>query len=158
MNIDIQNPVSFKAIPDSVQLDQWLKVTQQLTKKEIDVSLTVRIVDEEEGQALNTDFRGKDYPTNVLSFPYEKPPFAIDYGEDEAPDDENYLGDLVICQPVVQKEAQAQEKTLDQHWAHLFVHGVLHLQGFDHISDAEAVEMETLEIAILGQLGYPNPY
>lgn len=158
MNIEIQNPCTFADIPDIKQLDQWVQVTQQLLEKESDVSLTVRIVDEEEGQALNTDFRGKEYPTNVLSFPYEKPQFSIDYGDDEEPDDENYLGDLVICHPIVQKEAQTQEKTLDQHWAHLFIHGVLHLQGFDHISDAEAEEMETLEIAILGQLGYPNPY
>jgi probable rRNA maturation factor len=158
MNIELQNPYSFTNIPSIEQLTHWMEASQQLAQKNINTSLTLRVVNEEEGQTLNNDYRGKDYPTNVLSFPYEKPDFPIDYGEDEDPDDENYLGDLVVCQTIVEKEAQEQEKTLEQHWAHLFIHGVLHLQGFDHISEADAEEMETLEVDILGQLGYPNPY
>ena len=99
-------------------------------------------------RALNHQYRGRDYPTNVLSFPFEAPagitvPLA---------------GDLVICAPVVEKEAREQDKTLEAHWAHMVVHGMLHLQGFDHIEDDDAEVMEALEIRLLMQLGYGNPY
>ena len=107
--------------------------------------VTVRFVDAEEGQALNREFRHKDYATNVLSFPYETDPVIC--------------GDLVICAPVVEREANEQGKSLEAHTAHLIVHGMLHLQGYDHeTSKAEARRMENHERAILRELGYADPY
>ncbi len=114
------------------------------------IGLCVRFVDEAEGLALNQQYRHKNYATNVLSFPSDAPVF------DEA--DERYLGDLVLCQPVVQQEARAQGKSVPAHTAHLVVHGVLHLLGFDHETAAEADVMEAHEIEILAQLGFENPY
>jgi probable rRNA maturation factor len=113
-----------------------------------DHELVVRIVDEAESAALNDRYRGKPEPTNVLSFPCESPPgLALPH-----------LGDLVICAPVVEREAREQGKPSEAHWAHMLVHGLLHLRGYDHQNEAEAETMEALESAILGQLGYPNPY
>lgn len=112
------------------------------------LSITVRCVESEESQQLNHDYRGKNKPTNVLSFPFESP------AEFFVP----LLGDLVICADVVRIEAQQQNKTVLAHWAHMIVHGCLHLLGYDHINDSEADEMESLEIKILRQLGYNNPY
>jgi probable rRNA maturation factor len=107
--------------------------------------VTVRFVDAEEGRALNASYRHKDYPTNVLSFPYETEPVAV--------------GDLAICLPVVLKEAQAQGKAADAHFAHLIVHGMLHLQGYDHeTGPRDAACMEAKEREILARLGYPDPY
>jgi probable rRNA maturation factor len=114
--------------------------------------LVVRIVDEAESRDLNQRYRGKDRPTNVLSFPFEAPPGLP--AEIAAP----CLGDLVICAPVVRQEAAQQHKALDAHWAHMVVHGVLHLLGHDHQNDAEAAEMEAREREILKRLGYPDPY
>jgi probable rRNA maturation factor len=108
----------------------------------------VRIVDEPESRALNLQYRGIDKPTNVLSFPFEAPPQVRS----------RHIGDLVICAPVVEREAAEQGKPLEAHWAHMVVHGVLHLLGHDHATDADAETMEGLEIAILGRLGFPNPY
>lgn len=110
--------------------------------------VSIRLVDEDESQALNSQYRGKDKPTNVLSFPSDLPDFI----------DDPLLGDLAICAKVVIREALEQGKAVDAHWAHMTVHGTLHLQGYDHINDADAEEMENLEIAILAKLGYPNPY
>lgn len=110
--------------------------------------LTIRIVDETEAQYLNETWRGRSYPTNVLSFPFESPPGL------QVP----WLGDLVICAPVVAREAQEQQKSLHAHWAHLVIHGTLHLLGYDHLEDTQAQLMEILEIHILNNLGYPNPY
>jgi probable rRNA maturation factor len=106
--------------------------------------VTIRLVDADEGRALNRDYRGKDYATNVLSFPYETEPVV--------------MGDLVICPSVVAKEAAEQNKPLDAHYAHLTVHGILHLQGWDHDNDEEAQAMEDEEREILAALGYPDPY
>lgn len=111
--------------------------------------VTVRFVDEAEGRALNRDYRGKDYATNVLSFPYEVP-VGAEAGE--------RMGDLVICAPVVHREAAEQGKALEAHCAHLIVHGMLHLQGFDHKRDDEADVMEAKEREILARLGFPDPY
>ena len=116
------------------------------------VTLDIRIVSETESQALNRDYRGKDTPTNVLSFPAELPPELI------AQLDEVPLGDLAICAEVVAREALEQGKPLRAHWAHMTVHGVLHLLGHDHIEQADAARMEPLEIAILTELGWDNPY
>ena len=109
--------------------------------------LTIRFVDSEEGRALNRDYRGKDYATNVLTFAYT---------EDE--DSEVTQADIILCTDVVQKEAQEQNKALEAHAAHLIVHGVLHAQGYDHENDEEAAEMEGLEVEILSILGIANPY
>ena len=110
-----------------------------------DGEITVRIVDAEEGQALNRDYRQKDYATNVLTFDYETDPVV--------------MADLVLCAPVVAKEAAEQGKTLQQHYAHLLVHGTLHAQGWDHeTSEQDAEEMEAREVEILTALGFPNPY
>jgi len=111
-----------------------------------DAAITVRFVDEAEGRALNRDFRGKDYATNVLTFVYSEP------GASPAE------GDIVMCAPVVMAEAVVQGKPLQQHYAHLLVHGVLHLQGCDHEDDASAAMMESLERAILGRMRIPDPY
>lgn len=110
--------------------------------------VTIRIVDEAESQQLNHTYRGKDKPTNVLSFPFEAPAGI------ELP----LLGDLIICRQVVEREAQEQEKPLLAHWAHMVVHGSLHLLGYDHIEDAEAEEMESIETEIMLALGYDDPY
>ncbi|MGL4679992.1 MAG: rRNA maturation RNase YbeY, partial [Plesiomonas shigelloides] len=109
---------------------------------------TIRIVDEEESHHLNLTYRGKDKPTNVLSFPFEAPPGI------ELP----LLGDLIICRQVVEAEAVEQQKELSAHWAHMVVHGSLHLLGYDHIEDEEAEEMESLETEIMQEMGYPDPY
>jgi len=106
--------------------------------------ITIRLVDADEGRTLNNDYRGKDYATNVLSFPYDSEPVVT--------------GDLVICPAVVAKEAAEQGKPLDAHYAHLTVHGMLHLQGRDHDNDEDAEAMENEEKEILAALGYPDPY
>ncbi|MBU0653836.1 MAG: rRNA maturation RNase YbeY [Gammaproteobacteria bacterium] len=147
--LDIQNPEEYTTIPAESELLHWAQAAWQ---GEGEAGVVVRIVGEEESRTLNRDYRGKDYPTNVLSFPYDPPPMPLE--DDEA----NYLGDLVICLPVMEREAMEQGKTTGQHWAHLLIHGLLHLQGYDHISDDEAAGMESLETGILGKLGFPDPY
>jgi probable rRNA maturation factor len=106
--------------------------------------ITIRLVEADEGQALNKEYRGKDYATNVLSFPYDSEPLVS--------------GDLVICPSVVAREASEQNKPLAAHYAHLTVHGMLHLQGWDHENDDDAQAMETEETEILAAMGYPDPY
>ena len=118
-------------------------------------SAVLRIIGRGEAQELNRDYREKDYATNILSFPSdfgEIPEGVLD--EEEA----GYLGDLVVCAEVVHDEAQQQQKTLDNHWAHLVIHGILHLQGYDHVDEQEADIMESLEIKLLKELGVPDPY
>ncbi|MES3023982.1 MAG: rRNA maturation RNase YbeY [Pseudomonadota bacterium] len=112
--------------------------------------LTVRFVGADEGRALNRDYRGKDYATNVLTFAYNE-------GEEIAPDAPTQA-DIILCTDVLEQEAAQQKKTLEEHTAHLIVHGVLHAQGYDHDDDTEAAEMEQLEKDILSTLGYPDPY
>jgi probable rRNA maturation factor len=112
--------------------------------------LTIRFVDAEEGRVLNRDYRAKDYATNVLTFAYNE-------GEDIA-DDEPTRADIILCTDVLEKEAAEQKKTVEEHTAHLIVHGVLHAQGYDHDDDEEAAEMEQFERDILEALGYPDPY
>lgn len=114
--------------------------------------VTIRVVSNDEMQGLNKEYRGKDSPTNVLSFPADLPP------ELAAEIDDLELGDIVISADVVAKEATEQGKNLMAHWAHMLVHGMLHLQGYDHIHDDEAEEMEALEVKILAQIGFANPY
>ena len=133
-------------LPTAEQIEQWATAAVQPQSDEVE--MTVRIVDEAESHALNLNYRGKDCPTNVLSFPFECP------DEVELP----LLGDLVICRQVVEREAQEQDKPVMAHWAHMVVHGSLHLLGYDHIEDVEAEEMESLETQIMTGLGFADPY
>ncbi len=144
--LDLQVATEATAIPAEADLQRYLDAAVSPFQAEAEV--TIRIVDEEESQQLNFDYRHKDKPTNVLSFPFQAPPGI------ELP----LLGDLVICVQVVAKEALEQNKTLEAHWAHMVVHGCLHLLGFDHINDTDAEEMEAEEVQILQELGFADPY
>ena len=147
MIIDLQIACEEESgLPTAEQIEQWATAAVQPQSDEVE--MTVRIVDEVESHALNLNYRGKDRPTNVLSFPFECP------DEVELP----LLGDLVICRQVVEREAQEQDKPLMAHWAHMVVHGSLHLLGYDHIEDGEAEEMESLETQIMTGLGFADPY
>jgi probable rRNA maturation factor len=145
--IDIENNSQHAQIPPIAELEHWISAALQSQNFE-DAEVSVYIVDEDESQELNAQYRGKDVPTNVLSFPAD---IAEEVGVP-------LLGDLVVCAPVLTREAQEQGKTLHAHWAHIVVHGTLHLIGFDHIDDDEAEAMETLETQIVTGLGYPAPY
>ncbi|HEH9417547.1 TPA: rRNA maturation RNase YbeY [Aeromonas sobria] len=147
VTLDLQlASTSTDGLPTEAQLQGWLDGTILGFQQEAEV--TVRIVDEAESNELNLTYRGKDKPTNVLSFPFEAPPGL------ELP----LLGDLVICRQVVEQEANEQGKPLMAHWAHMVVHGSLHLLGYDHIEDEEAEEMEQLERDIMQELGFADPY
>ena len=147
MIIDLQIACEQESgLPTAEQIEQWATAAVQPESDEVE--MTVRIVDEAESHALNLNYRGKDRPTNVLSFPFECP------DEVELP----LLGDLVICRQVVEREAQEQDKPLMAHWAHMVVHGSLHLLGYDHIEDDEAEEMESLETQIMTGLGFADAY
>ncbi len=147
MIIDLQIACEQESgLPTAEQIEQWATAAVQPQSDEVE--MTVRIVDEAESHALNLNYRGKDRPTNVLSFPFECP------DEVELP----LLGDLVICRQVVEREAQEQDKPVMAHWAHMVVHGSLHLLGYDHIEDDEAEEMESLETQIMTGLGFADPY
>lgn len=143
--LDFQ-PVTSAPIPSAADFEHWVEAA--LEGRREDWELGIRLVDAAESQQLNQQYRGKDRPTNVLSFPADLPAGVV------LP----LLGDLVICAPVVIKEAEAQRKLAMAHWAHLTVHGVLHLLGFDHMTDAQAEAMEAEERKILDQLGYADPY
>ena len=147
MIIDLQlASENTEGLPSEEQILQW--ATAAVQPESDNVEMTVRIVDEAESHELNLTYRGKDRPTNVLSFTFECP------DEVELP----LLGDLVICRQVVEREAIEQEKPLMAHWAHMIVHGSLHLLGYDHIEDDEAEEMESLETEIMQSLGFADPY
>lgn len=141
----LQSAVGRLGVPAVVSFRTWAAVSV-VRKGWREVG--IRIVDREESAALNSAYRGKAGPTNVLSFPFEPPVGVVS----------PMLGDLVICAPVVAAEAEEQGKPLRSHWAHLTVHGLLHLQGYDHMDETEAREMERLEIRILKKLGIPDPY
>ncbi len=145
--IDLQIATENSAdLPTEQQIQQWANAA--VRAETVEPEITVRIVDEAESHQLNLTYRGKDKPTNVLSFPFEGP------DEVELP----LLGDLVICRQVVEREAQEQGKPLTAHWAHMVVHGSLHLLGYDHIEEDEAEEMESLESQIMRSLGFADPY
>lgn len=151
--IDVINDSTDTNVPTASQLQAWgdtaLKYLKVPTKP---MSLGLRIVDEDESAAINLAYRQKDYATNVLSFSAELPDEILN-SLDEIP-----LGDLVICAPVVMLEAAEQSKSLPAHWAHMLIHGLLHLNGFDHETYSEALAMEELETRILRELGFDNPY
>jgi len=147
--IDLQNPCGAKDVPKKTEIKRWLGCAmQQIDIQGNQAEVTIRIVDEIEMTQLNSQYRGKIKVTNVLSFPFEQ----------VAPVESDFLGDIVICHSVVKSEAEQQNKQVQHHWAHLTTHGFLHLLGYDHISDIQAEEMESLEILIMHELGYPNPY
>lgn len=139
LNLSVQYACNREGLPLRADFVRWARATLIGGGQ-----VTIRLVDADEGRALNAEYRGKDYATNVLSFPYESEPLV--------------MGDLVICPEVVAREAAEQGKPQAAHYAHLTVHGMLHLQGWDHEDDGEALEMEDEERTILAELGYPDPY
>jgi len=147
LELDLQIASQARQLPSAAQFRAWCEVA--LRQRTADSELTIRLVDEAEGRELNHSYRHKDYATNVLSFPADVPDELLDIP---------LLGDLVICVPVVEREAGEQGKSLEAHWAHLVIHGCLHLLGYDHIEEAEAEEMEALERTLLAELGHPDPY
>lgn len=156
-HIDLQIACNNKHTPSLEQFQQWANaaLTADLSSSilEAPYELCIRIVDKKESQQLNTTYRKKDKPTNILSFPYED-----EHTHEEDEESRQLLGDLAICASIVEKEAAEQNKLLEAHWAHMTIHGILHLLGFDHTNNEEAEIMESLEIETLNQLGFPNPY
>ncbi|MDX5150914.1 MAG: rRNA maturation RNase YbeY [Acidiferrobacterales bacterium] len=148
MNLHFENAYAAGgSFPTATEVQLWAEAALQSLDQE-SVSLSVRVVDAQEITELNQRYRSKSGPTNVLSFPFEDPP-GVDSDE---------LGDVVVCAPVVEREALEQGKTTEEHWAHMVVHGVLHLCGYDHIEDDDAEKMENEETRILTGLGFPAPY
>jgi len=147
IELDLQLAVEDEnGLPSEANFATWLEAA--ITPFQEQAEVTIRIVDSEESHQLNMDYRGKDKPTHVLSFPFEAPP-GIEL---------DLLGDVVICRQVVEQEASEQNKPLLAHWAHIVVHGSLHLLGYDHIEDDEAEEMESLETELMQKLGFEDPY
>ena len=144
LNLSVQYACDADLLPSRPQIRAWARQALNVDAKR-GGQITIRFVDEEEGRTLNHEYRQKNYATNVLSFPYETDPIIV--------------GDLVICPAVVKREAQEQGKSLEAHCAHLIVHGLLHLQGYDHESGMDnALLMEEKERKILASLGFPDPY
>ncbi|MET1254521.1 rRNA maturation RNase YbeY [Aliikangiella maris] len=149
IDVEIQNTLQSTQIPARNLIENWIKTALTMAEySQPQVELTVRVVNKQESQSLNFQYRNKNNPTNILSFPFEAPP--------QIPC--NLLGDLVICLDVVMAEAEEQKKLPENHWAHLIIHGTLHLLGYDHIDSEEAEVMEAIEIAALKSLGIANPY
>ncbi|MGI9277602.1 MAG: rRNA maturation RNase YbeY [Endozoicomonas sp.] len=149
VHVDLQVASDSQQLPSQSDLEHWaLAAVNGCRDSREEAEISLRIVDIEEGAELNEHWRQKTGPTNVLSFPSDLP------AELQLP----LLGDLVVCAPVVEREAEEQKKALQAHWAHMIVHGTLHLLGYDHIEESEAEEMEALESIIIRQLGFPDPY
>ncbi|KZN32547.1 rRNA maturation RNase YbeY [Pseudoalteromonas luteoviolacea] len=146
VDVDLQLACEFDDLPTESQFQKWAEKALLPYREHAEV--TIRIADEAESQELNSQYRGKDKSTNVLSFPFEAPPGI------ELP----LVGDLIICPHVVFREALEQEKTFHDHFAHMVIHGCLHLLGFDHINEQDAMEMESLEKEFLADLGIADPY
>ena len=142
LRLSYQRACAAEELPPRAAVLRWTRAALL----EGEAQVTVRFVDADEGRELNRRFRGKDSATNVLSFVYD------------LPEEAGLMGDLVLCAPVVSREATEQGKPLAAHYAHLIVHGMLHLQGYDHEDEAQAAEMEALERDVLGRLGFPDPY
>jgi len=149
LTLDYQLADGITNAPEESAIHKWIAATlEHLQEDDKPVELTVRIATTKEAQQLNNEFRSKDYATNVLSFPFDSPvelPVTL-------------LGDLVICQSVVEREAEEQQKSAIDHWTHMVIHGTLHLLGYDHIEDNEAEEMEQIERNILASLNISDPY
>jgi probable rRNA maturation factor len=139
LQLNLQIACKANHIPSKAQFRRWAKAALR-----VDTEVTIRIVDADEGRMLNSAYRGKDYSTNVLTFPIAEEP--------------HLMGDIIICAPVVETEAQSQNKPLEAHYAHLTIHGVLHLHGYDHETEEQAALMESIEVTTLQKLGYANPY
>jgi probable rRNA maturation factor len=139
LSLAVQYASKTENLPTASQFRLWAKKALR-----IDTEIALRIVDETEGRSLNRDYRGKDYATNVLTFPLSEEPYL--------------MGDIVLCAPVILRESAEQHKSADAHFAHLTVHGVLHLHGYDHETEEQAELMEWLETEIVTKLGYPAPY
>jgi probable rRNA maturation factor len=139
LKLSVQNASAAQKIPTKTQFKKWANAALR-----VDTEVTIRIVDEPEGQLLNHTYRRKDYATNVLTFPLTEEP--------------HLMGDIVLCAPVIAKEASEQHKSLEAHYTHLTVHGILHLHGYDHETEEQAALMESIEVTTLQQLGYANPY
>jgi len=148
INITIQNNSTALTIPSEPDLEGYTMAA--LSGRIDNTEMTIRIVDEEESAELNKNYRNKSGPTNVLAFPAELPKAIRD--------EINILGDIVVCAPIVEKEAIEQEKAFGAHWAHLIIHGTLHLLSYHHQDEESAQEMEKIEVDILAELGFPNPY
>lgn len=148
LDLSVSYALPRKGLPSPASFRKWAEATLQERLRRVD--LAIRLVGEREGKALNRHYRGKDYATNVLSFPAELP--------EEVKVKMPVLGDIVMCVPVIAREAREQGKELAAHYAHLTVHGILHLLGWDHENDREADAMETLEREILGTMGFEDPY
>lgn len=146
IDIEVQYATESKDLPDTKKIKQWAKCSLNNEVKQAE--LTIRIVGEEEGIRLNEKWRGACGPTNVLSFPYNE----------DIKNRKTIQGDVVLCAPVIIREAKQQNKSLDAHWAHMVIHGTLHLQGYDHVQENDANEMESLETDILNKLHFPDPY
>ena len=147
LRLEVQQRSTSKDIPPRVRLAAFARAALA-DLGDASVEVTLRLVDEEEGAALNERFRGRAGATNVLSFPFAHMHHVSPY----------FLGDIVICAPIVAREAEAARAPLEDHWAHVLVHGIMHLRGYDHVSDQDAGIMEGLEAAVLGRLGIANPY
>ena len=145
VRVDVQYAVGAERLPEPADFQTWAEAA---IVDNPEVELVVRVVDRAESARLNQAYRGKSGPTNVLSFPFDPPPQI----------ESQLLGDLVICAPVVADEARMQAKEPRSHWAHMLIHGILHLRGYEHETEQDAVEMETLEIRIMTTLGFANPY
>lgn len=146
-NILVQYGVEAVGLPSAARVRKWARAALIQAERPSGCVLTVRLVGESEGRALNAQYRGRSAATNVLSFGYEDPPPR-----------RGALGDIVLCVPVIQGEAEAQGLPSEAHWAHLVVHGIMHLCGHDHEQPEEAAAMEALEVRVLQDLGYDNPY
>lgn len=149
--LEIQQVLVTEEMPSALMCQRWVDTALAAAANPFSVPplITLRFVDADESQALNRQWRQQAKPTNVLSFPIDTPLGITD---------EIWLGDLILCVPVVRQEAKQQYKTWQAHWAHIIIHGVLHLLGYDHVQTEDAEQMETLEIQILAQLGYSDPY
>jgi len=145
MNLELQLATEATGLPAQADFERWAGAALEDEPRR---GLVIRLVDEAESRQLNRDYRGRDKPTNVLSFLFEAPPGVPS----------EHLGDLVICAPVVAREALEQGKSPAHHWAHMVVHGVLHLRGYDHLEPADAEAMEARERRILAGFGIPDPY
>ena len=145
IELEVQRATRFEPVPDDRTFSLWVETA---LRDQTEAALTIRVVGRDESRRLNQRYRGKDAATNVLSFPADLPP---EIGL-------SLLGDIVICAPLVAVEAAEQGKSADAHWAHLTIHGVLHLLGYDHQEAAQAAEMERLEISLLASIGIADPY